>query len=405
MSPNSPFSVFRSSSASPNPQVGLTRLQQPSSEVPDPLQERSATDALGLLSSHFVNHVAGVLMPFNHEDNLWQTSIPQAVLRSGDLELRSAEQRSLYNGVLALAATHLAKKGVANKEEMEDKANKHYGIATSELVTSIGTGNRDYGTFLAAVLTMMMVEVSHILFKNFEHSFDSTQVFRGHSGSWRTHLHGAWDFIRTQSLPAPWELDRLSLGSTHAWYTSAILCESSILCIEPSPREAGSGTNKRFEQALLRGMADCVTLGLTLGASPTIMRGITEIQRLRSLLQTNAITVEDLEQKSEDIRSRLDQVDPFGAEWPLPDTDSAKRFAEHHLYAFKHAALIYLARETQDILPSMLRGHVNEIYRNVEAYFESGGQNFAIWPVFIASTEAYDETHIAAARNWLEVRL
>ena len=193
------------------------------------------------------------------------------------------------------------------------------------------------------------------------------------------------------------------MGATHAWYTSAILCESSILCIEPSSPETSPGKTTRFEQALLRGMADCVVLGFTLGANPTIMRCITEIQRLKSLLQTNAITVEDLEQKSEDIRSRLDKVGSPGNGWPLPITGLAERFSEHHIHAFKHAAFIYLARETQDASPYMLNAHVDEIYRNVGAYFESGGENFAVWPVFVAAAEAYDEHQMTAARNWLEV--
>lgn len=102
-------------------------------------------------------------MPFEHESNPWQTSIPQAVLKPGTPQLESAEQTSLYNAVLALAATHLIQKDVANKEEMQNKASMHYGIATNELVKSIGTGGRDYGTFLAAVMTMMMVEVREIL--------------------------------------------------------------------------------------------------------------------------------------------------------------------------------------------------------------------------------------------------
>ena len=159
ISPSSPFSVFRSSSASPLPQAGPSRPPQRPSSVPDPLQDKLFAESLGILPSHFVNHVAQVLMPFEHERNPWQTSIPQVVLKAGVPQLKSAEQRSLYNAVLALAATHLSQKDVANKEEMHGKARMHYGIATNELVKSIGTGDRDYGTFLAAVMTMMMVEV------------------------------------------------------------------------------------------------------------------------------------------------------------------------------------------------------------------------------------------------------
>ena len=340
-------------------------------------------------------------MPFEHEHNPWRTSIPKAAFKSDTPELESSEQKSLYNAVLALAATHLIQIGATSQQDLQDKANTHYGIATNELAKSIASTSRHFGTFLAAVMTMMMIEVESTWHLQYDCSFDTLQVFRGHSGSWRTHLHGAWDFIRTQNTATP--SDRLSMGATQAWYTSTILCESSLLCIDVSQPESSSGGKIKSEQALLRGMADCVVLGYTLGANPTIMRCITEIQRLKSLLQTNAITVEDLEQKSEDIRRRLDEVDSPGSNWPLPNTGPAQAFAEHHIDAFKHAAFIYLGRETQDASPYMLSGHVTEIYRNVEAYFDSGGHNFAVWPCFVAAAEAYDEEHIAAARKWLEV--
>ncbi|KAL9062936.1 MAG: hypothetical protein Q9157_008527 [Trypethelium eluteriae] len=352
----------------------------------DPLQDKLITDSLDFLPSHFVNHVGRILMPFEHERNPWQKTIPQVVFRPSTTNVQSAEHKSLYNAVLALAATHLIQKGVPNKEEMQAKASTHYGIATNELVKSIQTGNRDYGTFLAAVVTMMMIE-----------------VFRGQSGSWRTHLHGAWDFIRTRGSTEPWESDLLSMGLTHAWYTSAIICDSNVLCVQPSPNEAQPEARVRFEQALLRGMADCVVLGFTLGANPTIMKCITEIQRLKRLLQTNAITVEDLEQKSEDIRCRLNEVGSPGNGWLLPTTGLTEKFAEYHINAFKHAAFIYLARETQDAAPYMLEAHVAEIFRSVDAYFEAGGENFAVWPTFVAAAEACSEQHMAAARKWLEV--
>ncbi|KAI9689887.1 MAG: hypothetical protein M1822_009769 [Bathelium mastoideum] len=351
--------------------------------MPNPLQDSEIIERKGILPSHFINHVAKILMPFGHEHNPWHTCIPEAAFGISTPALDSPEQKSLHHAILALAATHVIQKGTVSQQDVHHQESMHYGIATSELAQSIATSNRDYGTFMAAVMTMMMIE-----------------IFRGHSGRWRTHLHGAWDFIRTPGSTIPH--DSLSLAATQIWYTSAILCESSILCIELPPPEAGPGSKIGFEQAILKGIGECPVLGFPLGANATIMGCVIEIQRLKALLQTNAITVEDLEQKSEDIRSRLGGAGSPGDELAQPSATSAKVYAEHHISAFRHAALIYLARVTQDAAPCMLSGHVAEVYRNVEAYYQTGGHNFAVWPCFLAAAEAYDESHITAARSWLE---
>ncbi len=94
------------------------------------------------------------MMPFEDHRNPWQSHYPTAALQNG-----SIEQKSLYKAMLAHAAFNLAHM-VDGKEKMFGLATRYYTSAIEGLRHQVAEKQQDYGRFLAAVMTLMFVEVS-----------------------------------------------------------------------------------------------------------------------------------------------------------------------------------------------------------------------------------------------------
>jgi hypothetical protein len=93
-------------------------------------------------------------MPFEGTRNPWQYSYPAVAL-----EYASKEQTCLYRGMQAQAAFHLTQLG-CDSEKAEALRTHRYSSAMKELRVSIREGSKDYSSFLAAIITLMIVEAS-----------------------------------------------------------------------------------------------------------------------------------------------------------------------------------------------------------------------------------------------------
>ena len=109
------------------------------------------------LFQHYTKHVAIMMMPYEDRRNPWVTSYSQAAL-----DYSTEEQRALYMGLLAQAATNLAHLG-CSKERMSLQAAKYYTSALKLIRNGIENPSADFASFLAAAMTLMMFEACGIL--------------------------------------------------------------------------------------------------------------------------------------------------------------------------------------------------------------------------------------------------
>lgn len=105
------------------------------------------------LFHHYVNHLAFIMMPFEHPRNPWKSSYPAVALQHSSLG-----QRALYNAILAHSAFHLSQLS-ADKRHMTMVAVKHYNLAIPFLTESLGCQDAHYAEMLAAISTLMLAEV------------------------------------------------------------------------------------------------------------------------------------------------------------------------------------------------------------------------------------------------------
>jgi hypothetical protein len=103
---------------------------------------------------HYVTHIAPLMMPFEDASDLWKYSYPAVAL-----EYDSKEQVCLYRGMQAQAAFNIAQLR-CDSENMQVLGTNRYASAMEQLRGSIAKDSRDYSTFLAATITLMMVEVN-----------------------------------------------------------------------------------------------------------------------------------------------------------------------------------------------------------------------------------------------------
>lgn len=124
-----------------------------------------------ILFNHYINHVAIIMMPFEHTRNPWKSSYPAVALCDA-----ATDQNALYSALLAHSAFNLAQLGV-DKDQMQSLATKYYILAIRRLRAGIEHDKGQYAYTVAVIMTLMMAEVclgpvlaNHILFSNCLHA-------------------------------------------------------------------------------------------------------------------------------------------------------------------------------------------------------------------------------------------
>ncbi|EXJ77814.1 hypothetical protein A1O3_08973 [Capronia epimyces CBS 606.96] len=410
-----PFTVFR---------VGDIHTYRPSSgrQTPSSSPSQSRSPLLSLSPSpnnliydfdrsaaekhlfhHYVNHVALLMMPFEHSRNPWRLSYPAVALHRS-----SPGQRALYNALLAHSAFHLSQLSV-NKQPMSVLAVKHYNRTIRLLMESIGHRDSHYAETVAAIMTLLMAE-----------------TYSGQSRRWRHHLNGAWSLLQqtqTQGLK-PWLESDFACFSTQSLYIIRVIDRtattvsdgldeplSSVDCEDIFNRPSTQETS--FSSAIRATPG----FGFTIGATKSIIEAISKItlaahqlQRqhagvsldvdLMSILSNLRDTERMLETESQDLDILL----------PMKDGPVQQAHVYHQLKAFIHAAHIYLYRVIFDLPPRNLQWHISQALQHASAFSGSDrlgktNDNFSLWPAFIAAVEAYSDEDMLLARSWLDYAL
>lgn len=105
------------------------------------------------LFNHYVNHVATIMMPYEHPRNPWKNHYPAVAL-----ELMSLRQSSLYYALVANASFNVAR--LLDKDRSYIQLGwKYSGIAIQALVGVLGKDDLDFSATMASIMTLMFAEV------------------------------------------------------------------------------------------------------------------------------------------------------------------------------------------------------------------------------------------------------
>lgn len=148
---HNPFSVFSALHATPFNTTSIGRI------LPNESRDVNTTTIEdGYLFHHYVDYVASVMMPFEHPSNPWKVFYPSVSLR-----YLLPGEKALYHAIIAHSAFNLAYLGPGDTRNVRLRsATRHYNRSIQYVNESIGSGERDSGSTLAAIMTLMMAEVS-----------------------------------------------------------------------------------------------------------------------------------------------------------------------------------------------------------------------------------------------------
>lgn len=118
-------------------------------------------DEEAFLFQHYVHHVAFLMMPYEDQRNPWKSTYPAVALY-----YVSQNHKSLYKALLAQAAYNLAYLD-CGRDRMLSLAATYYSSAMRDLRHGLLDQDKDYGNFVASIMTLVMVEVCSANFKTF----------------------------------------------------------------------------------------------------------------------------------------------------------------------------------------------------------------------------------------------
>lgn len=135
----------------------LSPLENLSDSIPQSLPfDADASAADSTLLQHYVNHVALLMMPYEHSRNPWKLHYPLTAL-----SCISSNQSTLYHALLAQSAFNIAQLR-GNDISMVEAGLRHYDLAIRQLSRSLDNGkeeNTNLRALFAAIMTLLFVEV------------------------------------------------------------------------------------------------------------------------------------------------------------------------------------------------------------------------------------------------------
>lgn len=146
-----PFNVWRLA-GQPTSEPHELQSRQPEL-YRSPWQSPFASDNEAKLFRHYVTHIANLMMPFEDVRNPWKTLYPASAVQQ-----QSREQKAMAKAMFSQAAFNLAHLGHST-EVLLALGSNYYQAAIRELRHSCSK-RANCGDFIAAVLTVMMANVS-----------------------------------------------------------------------------------------------------------------------------------------------------------------------------------------------------------------------------------------------------
>ncbi|KAI0397184.1 fungal-specific transcription factor domain-containing protein [Xylariaceae sp. FL0594] len=374
---HNPFSAF-SLTPTPLPPVS-EQVPKALCEFPDLAQSEKS------LFHHYANHVAIIMMPYDHPRNPWKLYYPAVALSRA-----SSDRNTLYHAVLAQAAFNLASLKGDDGRAMMALGFEHYGLALKQLIGEVHSSERDFDLAISSIMTMMFAE-----------------VYAGLPQKWWCHFEGAWKLLQKFRFQQPWNMAHSICVSLQSLSIVKIIGQTSKL----EPVSPGSVEDDKLN--ILEPIATTAEFGFTIGAPVAVLQCISEIDRFRTQMRRgDGVADRDVSDVVGNVLCRLKEcegatlVKSLEQSDPLGVGDSLPSLASSHIYyqeqAFIYATYVYLYRNLLGAPPDSVQVYVRQTLELYSQFASTCPGNFSLWPPFIAAVEAYKEEDMEAARRWLE---
>jgi Fungal specific transcription factor domain len=349
------------------------------------------------LFQYFLSHVAILMVPVDTNDggNPWRTAYPGISNRD------VSSSRSLYYSILSQSAYHLSMvKGQRGNRE-ETMAVRYFGAALRELQQSLKEHTQDYSSVMGAMLNIMMAE----------------HVFRGNNHGWRSHLEAGMRLVVQNLAQRPW------LFSQEAWVITQNFSLMYVIAHTVKPLPATPRTsNENFEDVfdVLCDVMARPSFGYTMGTTARHIKAIYHAQLIEAQTKEEEFasggtcsTTERLREKvgwivkylhtpeSNGFATYLDNVGT-----PLMSVSRAKVLIDLHLHLFNAGVTVYVLSTILLHPPAVVAAHVWSVLSDAWAFVGISPNSekccsLTIWPVFVASADAYTpEAQAVATQIW-----
>lgn len=328
------------------------------------------------LFHHYISHLAGMMTPIDDERNPWKSTYPSMAVREGT----SNSTLSLRHAILSQSAFQLASIKTTESGKYLTAAAKHFGVAVHNLRNSLETPSKHFSSTLAAMLSITLAD----------------HVFYGRTAGLRHHIQGAVQYVAQHLQQKPW------VKSHDAW----VVTQSFVVHTLMSQLIGGAGdispdANDAFQQVFHDVIAN-PDFAYTMGSTPRIMKALYRARLLEVQLDGGG----SLQQcKPHLFGDTLDQVGrifaelhaPLDAEIDLymnrqrPKTTLAeqRKFIASNLSIFNSAVTIYFVRMVLCCPPTTVLDLVSQVLSAAVEILKSDHAAVSIWPIVIASAEAY----------------
>lgn len=392
---HNPFSMFQLPESNDHQNSPLSLWPTPTS-VPAQLSIVQFDIDERQLFHHYVNHVAVIMMPFEHARNPWTSSYPAVALQQS-----SGDERALYHAILAHSAFHLAHLST-NAEKWSVLATRHYNCSIRTLMKSIEAGQSQYAPSIATIMTLLMSE-----------------VYCGRSQQWKHHLRGARTLLKTRQTAKPWMESDFACISTQSLFIISII-EQTTNCLDqedPASENVLREDETLFQRdsTLLASISSTLDFGFTIGATKEVIQCVSRTTILARSVRSEGLTsamddeVASILACLRNCESSLDALNTLSGLSSITMTvDGVEQRATqlsatyHQLKAFILGCYIYFYRVIFNLPPQRLTSRVASAFQHVASFSDCNTGNFSLWPAFIAAVEAYTTTDITLAQKWLD---
>ncbi|CAI7651622.1 unnamed protein product [Penicillium manginii] len=248
------------------------------------------------------------------------------------------------------------------------------------------------------------------------------EVYSGQSKKWKHHLQGAWALLLDPHSFDSWDESPFTRFSIQSLLIVRIISGTALgggeshshdLSLQHTSSEpnfdSSHGRNSR-DLSLISSILSTSEFGFTIGAHKSLLECISSITEASHKMQLGItsedsfkvdITIARVLSCLEDIRTQLEGNNLAGTEGQNSES-LARNLARYQLSAFLYATYIYLYRSLLHVPPRRVAKYVELVFSNTQAFYSEDRGNFSLWPAFIAAVEAYTESDIGSAKEWLE---
>ena len=156
--------------------------------------------------------------------------------------------------------------------------------------------------------------------------------------------------------------------------------------------------NQTHGRTIFTRLSSLAAFGFTIGASNSLVKCISEINRLKDVCWNSPI---GLDRAASDLLTKLHDSEGLGIVKNWQALSTHDQIVQCHLRAFRSAAIIHFYRVLFDSPPCSVQRHVYDVFRTIQIFYRLGGGNLSLWPAFIAAVEAYEDAEVEMAKSWL----